>query len=74
MMPIPMPKFIGEVNRTREFAIGYDSFEIILLRYGSINSKNYVYKGLTGKISLERKKFKRSPYLFKITNTGIKFL
>ena len=74
MMPILMPKYIAEVNRTREFAIGYDTFEIILLRYGSVNSKNFIYKGLTGKISLNRKKYKRSPYLFEITDKGIKVL
>ena len=74
MMPIQMPKYIGDENRTREFAIGYDAFEIILLRYGSINSRNFIYKGLTGKISLDRKKYKRSPYLFKITDEGIKVL
>ena len=74
MMPIQMPKFISDKNRTREFAIGYDAFEIILLRYGSVNSRNFIYKGLTGKISLDRKKYKRSPYLFKITDEGIKVL
>ena len=74
MMPILMPKYIAEINRTREFAIGYDAFEIILLRYGSVNSKNFIYKGLTGKISLERKEYKRSPYLFEITDKGIKVL
>ena len=74
MMPIQMPKYITEVNRTREFAIGYDAFEIILLKYGSVNSKNFIYKGLTGKINLDRKKYKRSPYLFEITDKGIKVL
>ena len=74
MMPILMPEYIAEVNRNREFAIGYDAFEIILLKYGSINSKNFIYKGLTGKISLDRKKYKRSPYLFEITDKGIKVL
>ena len=74
MMPILMPEYINEENRTREFAIGYDAFEIILLRYGSINSKNFIYKGLTGKINLDRKKLKRSPYLFEITDEGIKVL
>ena len=74
MMPILMPKYIAEVNRNREFAIGYDAFEIILLRYGSVNSKNFIYKGLTGKIILDRNKYKRSPYLFEITNKGIKVL
>ena len=42
--------------------------------YGSVNSKNFIYKGLTGKISLDRKKHKRSPYLFEITDKGIKVL
>jgi len=74
MMPIQMPRYITEANRTREFAIGYDAFEILLLRYGSVNSKNFIYKGLTGKISLDRKKYKRSPYLFEITDKGIKVL
>ena len=74
MMPTPMPKYIAEVKRTREFAIGYDAFEIILLKYGSVNSKNFIYKGLTGKISLDQKKYVRSPYLFEITDKGIKVL
>ena len=74
MMPILMPEYIAEVNRNREFAIGYDAFEIILLKYGSVNSKNFIYKGLTGKISLDRKKYKRSPYLFEITDKGINVL
>ena len=74
MMPIQMPNFIDDENRTREFAIGYDAFEIILLRYGSINSRNFIYKGLTGKIKLDRGENKRSPYVFEITNEGIKVL
>jgi len=69
-----MPKYIAEVNRTREFAIGYDAFEIILLKYGSVNSKNFIYKGLTGKIKLDQKETKRSPYLFEITDQGIEVL
>ena len=74
MMPIQMPKFIADENRTREFAIGYDAFEIILLKYGSVNSKNFIYKGLTGKIKLNQKEAKRSPYLFEITDQGIEVL
>ena len=74
MMPIQMPEFIDDENRTREFAIGYDAFEIILLRYGSINSENFIYKGLTGKIKLDRGYNKRSPYIFEITDEGIKVL
>ena len=74
MMPVQMPKFIADENRTREFAIGYDAFEIILLRYGSVSSKNFIYKGLTGKIKVEQKETKRSPYLFEITDQGIEVL
>ena len=74
MMPILMPGHIAQVNKTREFAIGYDAFEIILLRYGSINSKNFIYRGLTGKIRLDQKKVNRSSYLFEITDKGIKVL
>ena len=74
MMPIQMPKFITDENRSREFAIGYDAFEIILLRYGSVNLKNFIYKGLTGKIKLDRKETRRSPYVFEITDNGIKVL
>ena len=69
-----MPNYIAQVNKTREFAIGYDAFEIILLKYGSINSKNFIYRGLTGKISLDQKKINRSSYLFEITDKGIKVL
>ena len=57
MMPITMPKYIAEVNITRVFAIVYDAFVIILLKYGSKNSKNFIYKGLTGKINLDIKKY-----------------
>ena len=74
MMPIEMPKFITDENRTREFAIGYDAFEIILLKYGSVSSKNFIYKGLTGNIRIDRKGTKRSPYLFEITDQGIEVL
>ncbi len=74
MMPIQMPKFISDENRTREFAIGYDAFEIILLRYGSVSSKNFIYNGLTGKIKIEQKETIRSPYLFEITDQGIEVL
>ena len=74
MMPIEVPEFIKDENRSREFALGYDLFEIILMKYGDVNYRNYIYKGLSGKIILEDKKVKRIPYLFKITDTGLEIL
>ena len=73
-MPIEVPEFIKDENRSREFALGYDLFEIILMKYGDVNYRNYIYKGLSGKIVLEDKKVKRIPYLFKITDTGLEIL
>ena len=74
MMPIEMPEIINEEKRSREFAIGYDLYEIILLKYGGINYRNYEYKGLSGKIVLKDSKAKRSGYVFKITETGLEIL
>ena len=74
MMPIAMPEIINEEKRSREFAIGYDLYEIILLKYGGINYRNYEYKGLSGKIVLKDSKAKRSGYVFKITETGLEIL
>ena len=44
------------------------------MKYGDVNYRNYIYKGLSGKIVLEDKKVKRIPYLFKITDTGLEIL
>ena len=74
MMPIAMPEIINEEKRSREFAIGYDLYEIILLKYGGINYRNYEYKGLSGKIVLKDNSAKRSGYVFKITETGLEIL
>ena len=74
MMPIAMPEIINEEKRSREFAIGYDLYEIILLKYGGINYRNYEYKGLSGKIVLKDSTAKRSGYVFKITETGLEIL
>tara|TARA_Y100000768_G_C23979957_1_gene685151 strand:+ start:957 stop:2087 length:1131 start_codon:yes stop_codon:yes gene_type:complete len=74
MMPIEIPNFISEEKRSRKFAIGYDLFEIILIRYGDVQYRNYIYKGLSGKIILKDKEILRIPYLFKITDTGLEIL
>ena len=74
MMPIKIPEFISKEKRSREYALGYDTFEIILLKYGLSNQNNFVYKGLSGKIVLKNKKILRSAYVFKITGEGLEIL
>ena len=74
MMPIDMPKHIADDKKSREFAIGYDTFEIILLKYGGINLNNYTYKGLSGEINPQSDKILRSAHVFKIANDVIEVL
>jgi hypothetical protein len=74
MMPIKMPMHLKSFNKTREFAIGYDAFEIMLLRYGTNNNQKFMYKGLTGKINTNNKKITREAYIFKISEEGIEIL
>jgi hypothetical protein len=74
MMPIKMPLHLKSSNKTREFAIGYDAFEIMLLRYGTNNNQKFMYKGLTGKINTNNKKITREAYIFKISEEGIEIL
>ena len=74
MMPIKLPEYIPTNGRSRGFAIGYDTFEIILLKYGSVRLDNFVYKGLSGKIELRRENIKRSAYVFKINDNSIEIL
>ncbi|MFL2707164.1 MAG: penicillin-binding protein activator [Gammaproteobacteria bacterium] len=74
MMPIKIPEFISNENRSREYAVGYDSFEIVLLKYGSANLGNFIYRGLSGKIRIKNNKILRSAYVFKITDEGVEIL
>ena len=74
MMPIKAPDFLKSSKRTREFAIGYDTFEIIMLKYGGSKPRNFEYKGLTGKLNISGQIVSRKPYVFKITDEGIKVL
>ena len=46
-------------NKSRNFAIGYDVFEIILLTKGAKNLNGIAYKGLTGKITFKNKRIQR---------------
>ncbi len=74
MMPIILPQHIPPEKRSRKFGIGYDTFEIVLLRYGGVNTRNYLYKGLTGNIDASGSEVSRSGYVFKITEDGIDIL
>ena len=74
MLPILLPEYIPNTKRNRRFAIGYDSFEISMLLLGGVSTKNFIYKGLSGKIRINRKSIEREPYIFKIQNDGIELL
>ena len=74
MMPIKAPDFLKSSKRTREFAIGYDTFEIIMLKYGRSTPRNFEYKGLTGKLDISGQIISRKPYVFKVTDKGINLL
>ena len=74
MMPILLPNYLPRSARNRDFAIGYDTFQIVLLKYGIDNLKGVSYKGLTGEISFSGRKVLRKPYVFKITEEGYDIL
>ena len=74
MMPIELPEFLTESARNRSFAIGYDAFEIVLIKYGLSTLKGISYRGLTGKITFSDEEIIREPYVFKITEGGYKIL
>ena len=61
-------------NKSRNFAIGYDAFEIVLLIKGTKNLNETVYKGLTGKITFKNKEIQRKSTIFKIKNGHYEYL
>ena len=75
MLQTPLPEELGNLkNKTRNFAIGYDSFEIVLLLKGSRNLNKITYKGLTGNITFREKDIERKSTIFKIQNGSYKYL
>ena len=74
MMPINLPAYIPDIKRNRGFAVGYDSFEIVMLSFGGINTKDFLYKGLSGRIKINRKEVEREPYIFRMLDEGIEIL
>ena len=75
MLPSKLPEDLkSSKNRSRNFAIGYDAFEIALLMKGTRNFNRTTYKGLTGKITFENNNIKRKSTIFKIKNGIYEFL
>ena len=73
-MPIKLPEYIPTNMRSRSFAIGYDAYEILLLKYGGIRLNNFIYRGLSGKIELRNGDIIRTAYVFKIADASIEIL
>ena len=75
MLPSPLPNDLKTFkNRSRNFAIGYDAFEIVLLMKGTRNLSRTTYKGLTGKITFENNNIERKSTIFRIKNGIYEYL
>ena len=75
MLPSPLPNDLKSFkNRSRNFAIGYDAFEIVLLLKGTRNSNRTTYKGLTGKITFVNNVIERKSTIFRIKNGIYEYL
>ena len=72
MMPIELPDFLSESSRNRSFAIGFDAFEIVLIKYGLNNLKGINYRGLTGKLLFQVEKLLESPIFLKSLKEDMK--
>jgi outer membrane PBP1 activator LpoA protein len=75
MLPLQLPEDLKSFkNRSRNFAIGYDAFEIVLLMKGIRNLNRTTYKGLTGKITFENNNIERKSTIFRIKNGIYEYL
>mgnify|MGYP001303155277 CR=1 FL=1 len=75
MLPTTLPDELKNIdNKTRNFAIGYDAFEIVLLMKGARNYNKISYKGLTGKITFRDNDINRRSNIFKIQNGNYEYL
>lgn len=61
-------------NKSRNFAIGYDAYEIVLLLKGTRNLSKTSYKGLTGEITLKDNNIKRKSKIFRIRSGSFEYL
>ncbi len=69
MLPSKLPNDLRVVqNKSRNFAMGYDAFEIMLLLKSVRNLNRATYKGLSGKITFKDNSIQRKSTIFKIEN------
>ena len=75
MLPSQLPEDLEPLkNRSRNFAIGYDAFQIVMLMKGTRNLNTTIYKGLTGKITFEKNNIERKSTIFRIKNGIYEYL
>ena len=75
MLPSNLPEDLKSLEtKSRNFAIGYDAFEIFLLINGARNLNRTSYKGLTGEITFSDKEIKRKSKIFKINDSNFYYL
>ena len=75
MLPTPLPDELKALkNKSRNFAIGYDAFQIALMTKGARNLNRTTYKGLTGQITFKDNSIERKSTIFRIKNGIYKYL
>ena len=75
LLPTDLPESLELLqNKTRNFAIGYDAFEIVLLIKGTSNLDKITYKGLTGQITIKDKNINRKSIIFVFKNGIYEYL
>ena len=75
LLPADLPEDLELLqNKTRNFAIGYDAFEIVLLTKGTSNLEKITYKGLTGQITIKDKNINRKSIIFVFKNGIYEYL
>ena len=75
LLPTDLPESLELLqNKTRNFAIGYDAFEIVLLTKGTSNLEKITYKGLTGQITIKDKNINRKSIIFVFKNGIYEYL
>ena len=75
LLPADLPEDLELLqNKTRNFAIGYDAFEIVLLIKGTSNLDKITYKGLTGQITIKDKNINRKSIIFVFKNGIYEYL
>ena len=75
LLPTDLPEGLERLqSKTRNFAIGYDAFEIFLLIKGTSNLDKITYKGLTGQIRFKDKNINRKSIIFVFKNGIYEYL